>query len=71
MILVFRLKARIHSRENVTNFQHDPQEIVQKIEIWPCDKFDIYKLLGITHLSPHNELVHLPYIAVAANTRAD
>ena len=29
------------------------------------------KLLGITHLFPHNELVHLPYIAVATNTRAD
>ena len=28
-------------------------------------------LLGITHLFPHNELVHLPYIAVATNTRAD
>ena len=26
---------------------------------------------GITHLSPHNEIVHLPYIAVATNTRAD
>ena len=25
-------------------------------------------LLGITHLSPHNELVYLPYIAVATNT---
>ena len=30
-----------------------------------------YYLLGITHLFPHNELVHLPYIAVATNTRAD
>ena len=29
------------------------------------------KVLGITHLFPHNELVHLPYIAVANNTRAD
>ena len=29
------------------------------------------RLLGITHLSPHNEQVHLPYIAVATNTRAD
>ena len=28
-------------------------------------------MLGITHLFPHNELVHLPYIAVATNTRAD
>ena len=28
-------------------------------------------VLGITHLFPHNELVHLPYIAVATNTRAD
>ena len=28
-------------------------------------------LLGITHLFPHNELVHLPYIPVATNTRAD
>ena len=28
-------------------------------------------LLGITHLFPHNELVHLPYIAVATNTRVD
>ena len=26
------------------------------------------QMLGITHLSPHNELVHLPYIAVATNT---
>ena len=26
-------------------------------------------LLGITHLFLHNELVHLPYIAVATNTR--
>ena len=26
---------------------------------------------GITHLYPHIELVHLPYIAVATNTRAD
>ena len=45
-------------------------------------EFDCYKvpntsglepnlLLGITHLFPHNELVHLPYIAVATNTRAD
>ena len=32
---------------------------------------DFYYLLGITHLFPHNELVHLPYIAVATNTRAD
>ena len=31
----------------------------------------IQNLLGITHLFPHNELVHLPYIAVATNTRAD
>ena len=28
-------------------------------------------MLGITHLFPHNELVHLRNIAVAANTRAD
>ena len=28
-------------------------------------------VLGITHLSPHNELVHLPYVVVATNTRAD
>ena len=28
-------------------------------------------MLGITHLFPHNEIVHLPYIAVATNTRAD
>ena len=28
-------------------------------------------MLGITHLSPYNKLVHLPYIAVATNTRAD
>ena len=28
-------------------------------------------MLGITQLFPHNELVHLPYIAVATNTRAD
>ena len=27
-------------------------------------------MLGITHLFPHNELVHLPHIAVATNTRA-
>ena len=27
--------------------------------------------MGITHLFPHNELVLLPYIAVATNTRAD
>ena len=30
-----------------------------------------YLLLGITKLFPHNELVHLPYIAVATNTKAD
>ena len=30
-----------------------------------------YIPLGITHLYPHNELVHLPYIAVATNTKAD
>ena len=29
----------------------------------------MYVLLGITHLIPHNELVHLPHIAVATNTR--
>ena len=29
------------------------------------------EVLGITHLFLHNELVHLPYIAVATNTRAD
>ena len=29
------------------------------------------KVLGITHLFPYNELAHLPYIAVATNTRAD
>ena len=29
------------------------------------------KMWGITHLFPHNELVPLPYIAVATNTRAD
>ena len=29
------------------------------------------KLLDITHLFLHNELVHVPYIAVATNTRAD
>ena len=34
-------------------------------------KGDLKLLLGITHLFPHNELVHLPYIAVATNTRAD
>ena len=28
-------------------------------------------MLGITHLFPHNELVNLPYIAVATNSRAD
>ena len=28
----------------------------------------VYILLGITHLSPHNELVRLPYIAVATYT---
>ena len=28
-------------------------------------------LLGINHLSPHYELVHLPYIAVTPNTRTD
>ena len=27
--------------------------------------------LGTTHLFPPNELVHLAYIAVATNTRAD
>ena len=27
--------------------------------------------LGITHLFPHYELAHLPYIAVVTNTRAD
>ena len=32
---------------------------------------DIYTVMGNTHLFPHNELVHLPYIAVANNTRAD
>ena len=25
----------------------------------------------MTHLLPYNELVHLPYIAVATNTKAD
>ena len=30
--------------------------------------FEHYFLLGITHLFPNNELVHLPYIAVATNT---
>ena len=29
------------------------------------------KSVGYHHLSPHNELVHLPYIAVATNTRTD
>ena len=29
------------------------------------------QVLGITHLFPHNEIVHLPYIAVAINSRAD
>ena len=28
-------------------------------------------MLGIALLFPHNELVHLPYIAVATNTRED
>ena len=28
-------------------------------------------LLDITQLLLHNELVHLPYIAVATNTKAD
>ena len=28
-------------------------------------------VLSITHLFPHSELVHLPYIAVATNTKAD
>ena len=32
---------------------------------------EIIYMLGITHLFPHNELVHLPYIVVATNTRAD
>ena len=40
-----------------------------------CDfwLFSFYwsSLLGITHPFPHNELVHLPYIAVATNTRAN
>ena len=31
----------------------------------------ISSLLGIIHFFPHNELVYLPYIAVATNTRAD
>ena len=34
-------------------------------------KEKIFKVLGITHLFPHNELVHRPYIAVATNTRVD
>ena len=36
--------------------------------VFPCLCIDL--LLGITHLSPHNELVHLPYIAIATNTSA-
>ena len=28
-------------------------------------------MLGFTHLFPHNELAHLPYIAGATNTRAE
>ena len=31
----------------------------------------INSMFGITHLFPHNELVHLPYVAVATNTRVD
>ena len=42
----------------------------QKVEVEYYSYACIY-LLGITHLTPHNELVHLPYIAVATNTRAD
>ena len=43
--------------------------------IWKSFSFFLFyssicnKLLGITYLCPHNELVHLPYIAVASNTK--
>ena len=30
-----------------------------------------HKLLGITHLFLYNKLVHLPYVAVATNPRAN
>ena len=33
------------------------------------DQKEGYIMLGIIPLFPHNELVHLPYIAVATNTR--
>ena len=43
------------------------------IHFWTNTFGERYKpfLLGITHLFPHNEVVHLPYIAVTTNTRAD
>ena len=51
----------------LTPLQRSIQYILQ---IQPTQFSHIY-LLGITQLFPHNELVHLPYIAVATNTRAD
>ena len=32
---------------------------------------NVYIIVGYHPPFPHNELVHLPYIAVATNTRAD
>ena len=43
----------------------------RKSTIFKFEAISIRRLLGITHLFPHNELAHLPYIGVATNTRAD
>ena len=45
--------------------------IIYLFEFIVKKRFCTLYMLGITYLSPHNELVHLPYIAVATNTRAD
>ena len=47
------------------NLEHNVPLACFILLLWPSYQ------VGITHLSPHNELVHLPYIAVATNTRAD
>ena len=51
--------------ESYETHQENGKPLVYKLKI------SLNVLLGITHLCPHNELVHLPYIAVATNTRAD
>ena len=42
---------------------------IMKVEL-PLNKETETFMLGITHLFPHNEVVHLPYIAVATNTQS-